>query len=271
VIAIGYLTLAGVGWLIRKGWVTAAALVLNALIFTGFVAIQLSEISGALDRASAFYVLLYPLLLAATLMPAEALFITLTVNLLLVGWSALVIWPASVRIESLSSAQFTNVYVWPVVTLIIVTIVAYIWTSGMQRATAQAEFAKLNAMLSHMSEVDARQALEHDARELIRVIDAWSSDNLGAQAGPLANADLRRVAIALTGYASRVRTLAKDQFDLQREREAIRRVAEAILYYRQGMPVTWPASSGLPADLITHAITTQDPQMALAELNPNHA
>lgn len=271
VIAIGYLTLASVGWLIRRGWVTSAAIVLNALIFIGFLAIQLSETNGALDRATTFYLLLYPTLLAATLMPAEALFVTLAANILLIGWSALVIWPASVRAESISPSQITNVYVWPVVALLIVTIVAYIWTSGMQRATAQAEFAKLNAMLLRASEMNARQALEHDARELIRVIDAWSSDNLNAQAGPLTNADMRRVAIALASYASRARSLAKDQFELQREREAVRRVAEAILYYRQGMPATWPHASGLPADLIVSAITTQDPWALLAELNADHS
>jgi len=270
VVAIGYLTLFSVGWLIRRGWVTSAAVVLTALILIGFLAIQLSESNGALERATAFYILLYPILLAATLMPAEALFVTLAANLLLVGWSALVIWPASIRLESLSASQFTNVYVWPIVTLIIVTIVAYIWTSGMQRAAEQAEFAKLNEMLLRTSESDARRALEHDAQELIRVIDSWSSNNLGAQTGPLANGDLRRVAIALSSYASRVRTLAKDQFELQREREAVRRVAEAILYARQGMPVTWPVSSGLPADIVIHAITTQDPQSALAELNLIH-
>lgn len=270
VIVTGYLTLASVGWLIRRGWVTGAAIVLAALIFMGFIAIQLSETQDALGRASAFYVLLYPILLAAILMPADALFVTLAVCLLLIGWSALAVWPASIRIESLSAPVFTNVYIWPVATLIIVTIVAYIWTSGMQRVTAQAEFAKLNAMLSQLSATSARETLEHDARELIRVIDAWSSDNLGAQAGPIANPDLRRVAIALAGYASRVRTLSKDQFDLRRERETIRRVAEAILYYRQGMPVAWPASSGLSADLITLAITTQDPQAALAELGLDH-
>lgn len=269
VISIGYLTLLSVGWLIRRGLVTSAAVVLSALIFAGFLAIQLSATHGALDRATAFYILLYPILLAATLMPAEALFVTLAADLLLVGWSALVIWPAAIRAESVSGSQFINVYVWPVVTLVVVTVVAYIWTSGMQRATAQAEFAKLNATMLRTFESDARLALEHDARELIRVIDAWSSDNLGAQMGPLANADLRRVAIALSSYASRVRTLAKDQFDLQREREAIHRVAEAILYMRQGMPATWPASSGLPVDLVIHAITAQDPHKALAELNLN--
>lgn len=267
VISTGYLTLASVGWLIRRGWVTAAAIVLIALIFTGFVAIQLSATNGALERSAAFYVLLYPILLAATLAPADALFVTLAASLLLMGWSALAVWPESVRIESMSTSQFTNVYVWPGATLIIVTIVAYIWTSGMQRATAQAEFAKLNAMLSQTSEISARETLEHDARELIRVIDAWSSDNLGAQVGPIANPDLRRVAIALTSYARRLRTLAKNEFELRREREAVRRVAEAILYYRQGTPVAWPAASGLPADLIVYVITAPDPRAALAELN----
>jgi hypothetical protein len=267
VIAIGYLTLASVGWLIRRGWVTAAATILIALTFGGFVAIQLSATNGALERSAAFYALLYPILLAAMLAPAEALFVTLAASLLLMGWSALAVWPASVRVESMAASLFTNVYIWPGATLIIVTIVAYIWTSGMRRATAQAEFAKLNALLSQTSETSARETLEHDARELLRVIDAWASDNLGAQAGPIANPDLRRVAIALTSYARRLRALAKTEFELQREREAVRRLAEAILYYRQGAPVAWPPTSGLPADLIIHAITTPDPHAALAELN----
>jgi hypothetical protein len=271
VIAIGYLTLMSVGWLIRRGWVTVAAIALIGLIFLGFVAIQLSDTHDALERSSSFYILLYPILLAAILMPADALFVTLLACLLLLGWSTLTIWPASIRLESLAAPQFTDIYIWPIATLVIVAIVAYIWTSGMQRATTQAEFAKLNAMLSQMSEMSAREALEHDVRELIRVIDAWSSDNLGAQAGPLASPDLRRVAIALTSYASRVRTLAKNEFDLRREREAVRRIAEAILYSRQGVPVAWPAPTGLPADLIIQSITTQDPQAALAMLSQDYA
>ncbi|HEX9036133.1 MAG TPA: hypothetical protein VF808_04000 [Ktedonobacterales bacterium] len=264
---IGYLTLGVVGWFIRRGWITSAAMVLIALIFAGFLSIQQIEPQSALQHATAFYILLYPILLAATLMPAEALFITLAADLLLVGWSALIIWPAAVRLESLIGLQSANIYIWPVAALIIVTVVAYIWTSGMQRATAQAEFARLNAMLLRASEAGAREALEHDVRELVRVIDSWSTDNLGAEAGPLANADLRRVAIALSGYAGRARALAKDQFDLQREREASQRVAEAILYYRQGMPATWPAATGLPVDAIVRAIVIQDPRRGIEELN----
>lgn len=266
VLAIGYLTLLLVGWLIRRGWVTGAAMILIALIFLGFVAIQLSETHEALERATAFYLLLYPILLAATLMPAEALFLTLTADLFLVAASALIIWPPAIRLESIASTQVANVYAWPLAALIISTIVAYIWTSGMQRATAQAEFAQADAILSRMSETNAHNALEHDVRELMRVVDAWSSGNLGAQVGQLASPDLRRVAIALSGYANRVRTLAREEYDFQREREAVRRITEALLYLRQGLPATWPAAAGLPADLITRAILTSDPAAMLAEL-----
>lgn len=265
-LVIGYLTLAAMGWLIRRGWVTGAAMILIALVFAGYLAIQLSETHGALERATTFYILLYPILLAATLMPAEALFITLIADLFLVAASALVIWPESVRVESITQAQFANVYVWPLSALIISAIVAYIWTSGMQRTTEQAEFARSDAVMSRASESLARQALEHDVHELIRVVDAWTAGNLGAQMGPLASPELRRVAMALGGYASRVRLLARDQYDLQRERETGRRIAETILYYRQGLPVTWPTPAGLAADLITRAVTTPDPGVMLAEL-----
>lgn len=270
VLGIGYLTLAAMGWLIRRGWVTGAAMILIALIFAGFLAIQFSDTHGALERATAFYILLYPILLAATLMPAEALFITLVANLFLVAASALVIWPMPIRVESVSPAQFANVYVWPLSALIISTIVAYIWTNGMQRTTAQAEYARSEAVMLRASEAFARQALEHDVHELIRVVDAWTSGNLGAQMGPLASPELRRVAIALGGYASRVRLLARDEYDLQREREMARRVAEAILYYRQGLPVTWPTPAGLSVDLITRAITAPDPGTLLAELQSHN-
>ena len=270
VIAIGYLTLLSVGWLIRRGWVTGAAMILIVLIFLGFVAIQLSETHEALERATAFYLLLYPILLAATLMPAEALFITLTADLFLVAASALIIWPPAIRLQSIASAQVANVYAWPLAALMISTIVAYIWTSGMQRATAQAEFAQAEAILSRMSETNAHDALEHDVRELMRVVDAWSSGNLGAQVGLLASPDLRRVAIALSGYASRVRTLAREEYDFQREREVVRRITEALLYLRQGLPATWPVAAGLPADLITRAIMTNDPAAMLAELNSHN-
>lgn len=267
VTAIGYLTLLLMGWLIRRGWVTGAAMILITLIFLGFMAIQLSETQEALERATAFYLLLYPILLAATLMPAEALFLTLTADLFLVAASALIIWPPAIRMESVAPTQVANVYVWPLAALIISTIVAYIWTSGMQRATAQAEFAQADAILSRMSETNAHDALEHDVHELMRVVDAWSSGNLGAQVGQLASPDLRRVAIALSGYANRVRTLAREEYDFQREREAVRRIAEGLLYLRQGLPATWPAAAGLPVDLITHAILTNDPAALLAELN----
>lgn len=269
VIVVGYLTLLVVGWLIRRGWVTGAAIILILLIFAGFVAIQFS-VSGSqesLERATSFYLLLYPILLAATLMPAESLFITLIANLFLIAGSALIIWPPAVQLESVAPMQIANVFVWPLSALIISTIVAYIWTSGMQHATAQAEFAQADAVLSRASEANAHQALQHDVQELMRVVDAWTTGNLGAQVGALASPELRRVAMALSGYASRVRSLAKTEYDYQRERELISRLCETILYYRQGMPVTWPVPGGLPADLITRAIITPDPRALLTELN----
>jgi len=269
VIVIGYLTLLVVGWLIRSGRVTGAAIILIALIFAGFLAIQFSfgATHEALERATTFYLLLYPILLAATLMPAESLFITLVADLFLLAASALVIWPPAIRIASIAPAQVANVYVWPLAALVISTVVAYIWTSGMQVATAQAEFAQADAIVLRASEANAHQALQHDVHELMRVVDAWTTGNLGAQVGLLASPELRRVAMALSGYANRVRTLAKDEHTYQRERELAHRLAETILYYRQGAPVTWPAPGGLPADLITLAITTPDPRALLAELN----
>lgn len=267
VITVGYLTLLAVGWLIRRGWVTGAAMILIALIFLGFIAIEFSVTGGVLERATAFYVLLYPILLAATLMPAESLFLTLVADFFLVAASTLIIWPPADRLASISAAQIANVYVWPLAALIIVTLVAYIWTSGMQRATALAELAQSDAVLTRVTEANAHRALEHDVRELIRVVDAWTSGNLGAQFGPLASPDLRRVAMALSGYAGRARSLARDEYDFQRERDTIRRIAETIIYYRQGLPATWPAYSGLPADLITRAVTTSDPAALLADLN----
>lgn len=269
VIVIGYVTLLAVGWLIRRGWVTGAAMILILLIFAGFLAIQLSfgDTHATLERATVFYLLLYPILLAATLMPAESLFITLIADFFLIATSALIIWPPAIRLESAASAQIANVYVWPLSALIISAIVAYIWTSGMQHATAQAEFAQADAMLSRASEAKAHQALQHDVYELMRVVDAWTTGNLGAQVGMLASPELRRVAMALSGYASRVRALAKNEYDYQRERELVHRLAEAILYYRQGLPVTWPAPGGLPADLITRAVVTPDPRTLLGELN----
>lgn len=269
VIGTGYVTLLTVGWCIRRGWVTGAAVILILLIFAGFLAIQLSfdEARPALERATVFYLLLYPILLAATLMPAESLLITLVADVFLVATSALILWPPAIRLESVAVAQIANVYVWPLSALIIVAVVAYIWTSGMQRATAQVEFAQADAILSRVSESNAHQALLHDVHELMRVVDAWTSGNLGAQVGMLVSPDLRRVAMALSGYASRVRSLANEEHEYQRERELAHRLAETILYYRQGLPVTWPAAGGLPVDIIMRAIIAPDPQALLAELN----
>ena len=268
VIVIGYLTLLAVGWLIRRGWVTGAAVILILLIFAGFLAIQFSfdATHEALERATVFYLLLYPILLAATLMPAESLFLTLIADLLLVAASALIIWPSAIQAQAVAPEQIANVFVWPLSALVISSIVAYIWTSGMQHATAQAEFAQADALFSRSRETNAHQALQHDVQELMRVVDAWTTGNLGAQVGMLASPELRRVAMALSGYASRVRALAKDEYDYQRERELARRLAETILYYRQGLPVTWPAPAGLPADLITRAVITPDPKALLDEL-----
>lgn len=239
----------------RLGRVTAAALLLVALVDLPLASIPATAIGGRFDVVD-----LGPLYLAAgsELVAASALapwgvFVVATLNGLLM-LLIVVGMPHTAALDQLiASNNAQQAFAGPLLMQAVVALVAYLWARSVLVALKRADRAEEIAELERR-EVELTRELEQGARELLAVHVQLANGNFQARSPTIRNPLLWQIGSSLNNLIGRLARLAQVDFLLRRTEQEAHRVAEAIRLMRSGRQPIWPTPSGTPLDEVVIAL-----------------
>jgi hypothetical protein len=239
----------------RAGRVNLAGILMVAIADLPIMTVVVYAPGRQLDLAQvpAFYILAVAVLFAATTLPPEGVFPVAVGNALLIF---LVIWlmPHSAALrESADSPDDTfSLFAIPIALQFIVAVVAYLWARSMLDTIRRADVAEAVAELERR-EATRKRALEEGVGQIQAVLVQLANGDFSARVPALQDALLWQVGNTLNVFIGRLGRYAQADFALQRTQDEARRLAEALLLWRNGRQPTWPEPSGTPLDLVVTA------------------
>jgi len=246
----------------RAGQVTAAGSLLIVLITAGVMGSIVSFPLGlGVDTLPAYDILLVSVVVAASVLPRGAAFVTAGVNVaLIIGDFFLQPHFANLdeviqdpRLYGDPVTATVSLLARPVALQVIIATVAFLWVSGTNEAIRRADRAEEIAALEHTL-ADQKRQLDIGIQQILQTHVRAANGDYSARA-PLGQDNLLwQIASSLNNLLSRLQRTGQTEHQLRRTDEEIRRLASAIDDAQAGRKPIWPAPTGTSADLILERI-----------------
>jgi hypothetical protein len=221
-------------------------------------AVILLSILGA-PALNSYYAPLYDLLAISEVIAASLLapYAVLIVGFLSVGFTIADVLLQTkdaelTQVLQTSDGVFT-VIARPVIFLVIVAVIGFLWASSTVRSIQRADRAEELAELQRR-EVERTHELEEGVRQLLEVHVRLANGDFNTRAQSIRNPLLWQIGNSLNNLISRLSRFAQADFVLRRSQEEARRLSEAIYAYSSGRSPIWPAPSNTPLDQVVDAL-----------------
>jgi hypothetical protein len=240
----------------RGGHVSASGSVLVIVLSGALLGAVVGAPHGQLDL---IYVPLFDLLVlselvAVTVLPPASVFIVALLNSGLITLDMLV-QPATPAFRKvLDSPDFYTVVARPIVLQLIVAVVSYLWVRSASQALRRADRAEELAILERAVAED-RLKLESSARLLVDAHTRVANGDYNTRAQVPQGTILWQVGQSLNNLISRVQRAGQADFELQRTREEIARLAAALRDAQQGRQPIWPNYTQTAVDDLVEIIS----------------
>lgn len=252
-VALGLVVAAGL--LNRAGNVTAAGLLLVVLADLPLAAVPATALEGRVDvlALESFYLLAGSVLVSASLLAPWSVFLVALVNsgLIFATIYSLPHTPALDQLLASNNAQ--QALIGPVLMLLIVAVVAYLWAQSTLSALRRADRAEEIAALEQR-EAEHTAELEEGVQQLLAVHVQLANGNFNVRAPTVRNRMLWQIGSSLNNLIGRLARLAQADFVLRRTQEEARHLAGVVQAQRGGRQVVWPVPSGTPLDDVIVAL-----------------
>ena len=261
ILTVAFGALIGV-FLNRGGHVTTAGSILIVLITLGVMgSIVAFPLGLGIDSFPAYDLLVITVVVAASVLPRGAAFITAGVNVaLIIGDFFLQPHFANLdevlkdpRLYGDPTTATISLLARPVALQIIIATVAFLWVSGTNEAIRRADRAEEIAALEHTL-ADQKRQLDIGIQQILQTHVRAANGDYTARA-PLGQGNiLWQIASSLNNLLSRLQRSGQAEHQLNRTNEELRRLAAAIDDAQSGRKPVWPAPTGTAADLILERI-----------------
>jgi hypothetical protein len=245
--------LVGATALNRQGWVTAAGVVLVALLSGGILFANLaSPIGLTMGELPNFDAYVVSVVLAATLLPRLLTFLVAAANTLLIVANYF-FQPHNANITqdaalySSESVQTLSLLVRPIALQLVLAVVAYLWVRGAEEAIRRADLAEEIVALQRREQTRTF-ALQEGVRYLQQALSAWVTGDVRHRIPAMPDPVLEQVREDLNLFIDRFGPHRQASFALYRLQEEARRLTMALEDWLSGRPVVWPAPSGTELD-----------------------
>jgi hypothetical protein len=245
--------LVGATVLNRRGWVTAAGVVLVALLSGGILFANLaSPIGLTMGELPNFDAYVVSVVLAATLLPRLLTFLVAAANTLLIVANYL-FQPHNANITqdaalySSETVQTLSLLVRPIALQLVLAVVAYLWVRGAEEAIRRADGAEEIVALQRREQTRSL-ALQEGVRYLQQALSAWVMGDVRHRIPAMPDPVLEQVREDLNLFIDRFGPHRQASFALYRLQEEARRLTAAFEDWLAGRPVVWPAPSGTELD-----------------------
>jgi hypothetical protein len=245
--------LVGATALNRQGWVTAAGVVLVALLSGGILLANLaSPIGLTMGELPNFDAYVVSVVLAATLLPRLMTFLVAAVNTLLIVANYL-FQPHNANITqdaalySSETVQTLSLLVRPIALQLVLAVVAYLWVRGAEEAIRRADLAE-EVVILQRREQTRTFALQEGVRYLQQALSQWVTGDVRHRIPAMPDPVLEQVREDLNLFIDRFGPDRQASFALYRLQEEARRLTMALEDWLSGRPVVWPAPSGTALD-----------------------
>lgn len=208
-------------YLNRKGLVNLAGFIISAGITLAIWAIVLSNRAGlAPENLGLFDLLVYPELLAASLLPVNWVFVTALANSAFVIF-AFIYAPHSPSMTQLMATSATTIIERPIQLQILVSVVLWLWirnaTLAMKRADRAEEITKLQRVVADqmLEKVNQKRQLDLEIQQLEVVLDQNAAGKLDARVVPQSGNMLWSISGKLNNLLARFRRIVQEHQQAQ--------------------------------------------------------
>ena len=234
--------------------VTIAGILVVLSLFAGPTVNILTTPGGINTSAlSIFGLLVLPLICAASFLPPWWVFVVAAGNCLFT-LAALSFMPSSGELHEVLKVAFPGVVTPILLSQIIVSLVAFLWVRGAQRAIVRAdraeEIAKLEALEIERQEeqLATSKQIEEGIQQIITTMNAVIAHNNFSIRVPLSQEHiLWRASKSINNLLSRLQGLKQSQEELKKT-HAI--AAEVVQYMRDGRPIPLRSWTGTACDAV---------------------
>ncbi len=239
----------------RVGMVTLAGALMVLVAELPLAGLFAATKDGQLDilHLGAFYLTVGALLVAASVLSPWSVFAVAAFNCA----ASLVIVASRPHTPALAALLASNdgqqAFLGPIVMQVIVAIIAYLWAQNTLSALRRADRAEEIAALERR-EVEQQRELEEGIRQLLAVHVALANGDFTARVTRMRSPLLWQVGRSLNTLVDRLVRYTQAEVVLQREHEQSQRLAQILLRSQLGRPIQWPASTGLPLDVVIAAL-----------------
>ncbi len=245
----------------RRGLVTAVGIGLVILICAAILGSDLIEPGGiATDTLPDYDLFVMAVVVAASLLRGNSAFVValMTSSLICLDFflqpKALDLKQDLASYSSLLAGDVT-LLARPIALQVLVATVAFLWVRGTERAIARADRAEELAALEHAFAEQKRQ-LEAGVQDILRVLVLVANGQYNMRVSPIQEPQLWQVGSALNTLLNRLQRTAQTEYEFQRIREEIERLAASLAAVQAGRPPQWPSPSGTPVDLLLNQLTS---------------
>jgi hypothetical protein len=232
----------------RLGKTTFAGILLVAGFELGYLSSFLTMHSGpSIADLPRYALLVEPLLLAVSFLPAGSVFLVALVNILFTCIDILFL-PHSAGLAKLLSMSAYGVIEIPVGLQLVVALVSYLWVRSFHRAIERAEQAE---EIAHLQQNIARQKQELDKgiQIILQTHVQVANGDFNARAPLTRENVLWKISISLNNLLTRFQRLSQAEYELHRTQNALqqahREIARLNASLRASHPVT-PDSDKFP-------------------------
>jgi hypothetical protein len=246
----------------RQGQVTMVAILLILVICGAILGSDIAEPGGiATDTLPDYDLLVMAVVVAASLLPPISAFAVAGLTSMLICLDFL-LQPHALDLQqdlasypdALSGA--VTLLARPIALQILVATVAFLWVRGTERAINRADRAEELAALEHAFAEQKRQ-LEVGVQDILAVLVQVANGQYNVRVSPIQEPQLWQVGAALNNLLNRLQRASQTEYEFQRTREEIERLAASIAAAQAGRPPHWPPPSGTPVDLLVNQISAQ--------------
>lgn len=246
----------------RQGQVTTVGVLLIIVICGAILGSDLAEPGGiATDTLPDYDLLVMAVVVAASLLPPISAFVVAGMTSILICLDFFLQPHALDLQQDLASypdplSGAVTLLARPIALQILVATVAFLWVRGTERAIDRADRAEELAALEHAFAEQKRQ-LETGVQDILAVLVQVANGQYSMRVAPIQEPQLWQVGAALNNLLNRLQRASQTEYEFQRTREGIERLAASIAAAQAGRPTLWPPSSGTPVDLLLNQISAQ--------------
>ena len=257
VLILGTLTAAALN---RSGNVTPAGALLTLLIMAAILEAVVAPGPLTLVYLPAYDMFVGAIVIAASILPRRMTFFAAALSIVLI-LADFALQPHGADVTA-AIAQYgpAAMVTRPIMEIVIVATVAYLWVRGLQEQVRRADRAEEIARLESLV-ADQKRALDYGVEQLTQAFVRSANGDYNVRVNIPQQNPLWSIGAQMNTFVQRLGAANQANFELERARQEAYRLATALDDWRAGRVPIWPVPSGTVVDPLIQRLTGARPQL----------